>query len=180
MSNDEKMQILQMLEDGKITAAEAEKLMAALDDIDLIAADNESADEGAFSVNLGEITEELGNLREELRGLKELKKLRGLGAIIAQMGFSDTPAATEIINWEAEDNLAKLAINITNGKIDLKAGDKTALVITKKYFGNSDGAEEKLVKIAIEVAQNGDDARLEVAPQLGPFGGRFTVDIEGT
>jgi len=180
MSSDEKMQILKMLEEGKITSEEADKLIAALDEIDLIASENNGESDGPFSVNLGEIGEELGELREELKGLKELKKLKGLGAIIRHMGFSDIPTATESIEWAAEGELKNLRIKSTNGKVDLKAGEKTAITITKKVYGKEDGAEERLSKIEVLSSQSGDEAVIDVKSDFGPFHGRYTVDIEGT
>lgn len=180
MSSDEKMQILQMLEEGKITSEEADKLIAALEEIDLLAYESNGEAEGPFSVNLGEIGEELGELREELKGLKELKRLKGLGAIIQHMGFGDEPTATESIEWAAEGDLKKLRIKNTNGKVDLKAGDKTAITITKKVYGKENNAEDRLSKIEVISSQNGEEAVIEVQSHLGPFRGRYIVDIEGT
>ncbi len=180
MSSDEKMQILKMLEEGKITSEEADKLIAALDEIDLLASENNGEAEGPFSVNLGEIGEELGELREELKGLKELKRLKGLGAIIQHMGFGDNPTATESIEWAAEGELKNLHIKNTNGKVNLKAGEKTAITITKKVYGKEEDAEERLSKIEVLSSQNGEEATIEVKSHLGPFRGRYIVDIEGT
>jgi hypothetical protein len=179
MSSDEKMQILKMLEEGKITSEEADKLIAALEDIDLLASEN-NGEEGPLSVNLSEIGEEIGDLREELKGLKELKRLKGLGAIIQHMGFGDTPTATETIEWAAEGDLKTLRIKNTNGKVDLKAGDNTTITITKKVYGRENNAEERLSKIEVLSNQKGDEAAIEVKSHLGPFRGRYTVDIEGT
>ncbi|MCP4228883.1 MAG: DUF4097 domain-containing protein [bacterium] len=180
MSSDEKMQILKMLEEGKITSEEADKLITALEDIDLLASESNGDAGGPLSINLGEISEDLGELREELKGLKELKRLKGLGAIIRNMGFGDEPTATESIDWASDGDLKLLRIKNTNGKVNLKAGDKTELTITKKIYGREEGAEEKLSKIEVLSSQDGDEAAIEVKSHFGPFRGRYIVDIEGT
>lgn len=109
--NEEKIMILQMLQDGKITSEEAIKLLEALDEPDFEIPEYEAADDSGHKTRLTnktleEIGSDIGNAFSNLfTGLKDIGSSIGINNL------------TETIEMDLEENIQ----NLTDPIIDLKS-----------------------------------------------------------
>lgn len=151
---DEKLMILTMLEEGKITSQEAIKLLEALEETDYFMDYGTNEDEEK-SINLEQAKE---NLIEELeKNIEDRKeKIENIGIDIGNKlanafnnlfgtgNLFNLSGNYKVINTQLEKDIshldeASLVVKSINGKIDVKSWgeDKLLIKITYRYKNNS-------------------------------------------
>ncbi|NKB71268.1 MAG: hypothetical protein GKR89_29700 [Candidatus Latescibacteria bacterium] len=182
--NQERLSILKMLEEGKISAAEAERLLRAVGDSGEAGAKKDSNPDFFDSVSEG--------LSRAFQVVQEVDVGKFVGEVVGEVsetvaGLASTGAKEQVVK-EREYVLdgaavSRLRAETANGRIVARAaaGEQVRVKVSKKVKAPDRVAAEQFVsQIAVEVEQVGDEIRVYREYPKPPRGVQVEVayDIE--